>query len=59
VPGLPSEQIPEAAAAEGAGLLAMTTHGTSGLPRWWLGSVAEAVARECPCPLLLVRSGAP
>jgi len=36
-------------------LLAMTTHGRSGLSRWWMGSVAEALARSAHCPLFLLR----
>jgi len=43
------------AAAEQADLVAMTTQGRGGIARWWLGSVAEAVTRRCPCPLLLLR----
>ena len=44
------------AAADEADLVAMTTHGRSGFSRWWFGSVAESVARHCPCPLLVRRT---
>lgn len=37
-------------------LIAMATHGRSGLNRWLLGSVAEKVLRGTANPLLLVRS---
>ncbi|MEA2525779.1 MAG: hypothetical protein QOF01_189 [Thermomicrobiales bacterium] len=37
-------------------LLALTTHGRTGLLRWFLGSVAEGVMRRSPVPLLLVRA---
>jgi nucleotide-binding universal stress UspA family protein len=37
-------------------LLVMTTHGRTGLPRWFVGSVAEAVIRRSPVPVLVVRS---
>jgi signal transduction histidine kinase/nucleotide-binding universal stress UspA family protein len=37
-------------------VLVMTTHGRTGLTRWFLGSVAEAVVRRSPAPVLLVRS---
>lgn len=37
-------------------LIAMTTHGRSGLNRWLLGSVAEKVLRATSNPLLLVRA---
>jgi nucleotide-binding universal stress UspA family protein len=36
-------------------LIAMTTHGRGGLGRLIFGSVAEAVLRAAPCPVLLVR----
>lgn len=36
-------------------LIAMSTHGTSGLGRWAFGGVAEKVLRASPVPLLLVR----
>jgi nucleotide-binding universal stress UspA family protein len=41
---------------DGADLLAMVTHGRGGLGRWVYGSVAEAVLRQTPVPLLLVRA---
>lgn len=37
-------------------LIAMTTHGRSGVDRWLLGSVAEKVLRTTTNPLLLVRA---
>ena len=37
-------------------VLVMTTHGRTGLTRWFFGSVAEAVIRRSPAPVLLVRS---
>lgn len=39
-------------------LVVMTTHGRGGLERAWLGSVADALVRCSPVPLLLVRPGA-
>jgi nucleotide-binding universal stress UspA family protein len=36
-------------------LLVMTTHGRTGLARWFFGSVAEAVIRRSPVPVLVVR----
>jgi len=36
-------------------LVVMSTHGRGGLARLVLGSVAEALARQAPCPVLLVR----
>jgi Universal stress protein family len=46
---------------EGAGVLngvdviAMTTHGSSGLQRWAMGSVTERVLHAIRLPLLIVR----
>jgi len=36
-------------------LIAMSTHGRSGVKRWLLGSVAEKVMRHTTKPILLVR----
>ena len=36
-------------------VVAMTTHGRSGIGRWVLGSVADKVARHSGRPVLLVR----
>jgi nucleotide-binding universal stress UspA family protein len=47
--------IVERAAALGAGLILMTTHGRSGIGRAIFGSVADSVLRHAPCPVLLVR----
>jgi len=41
--------------AERADLIAMTTHGRSGLRRVVFGSVAEAVLRTAPVPVLMIR----
>ena len=37
-------------------LLVMATHGRGGMARWFLGSVAEEVARHATVPVLLVRA---
>jgi len=54
--GVPAEIIIESAAAEKDTLIAMATHGYSGLNRWLLGSVAEKVLRGSVNPVLLVRA---
>lgn len=41
-----------------AELVVMGTHGASGLRRLALGSVAERIVREAPCPVVTVRAGA-
>jgi nucleotide-binding universal stress UspA family protein len=54
--GRPEEVVIEKAAADKNTLIAMATHGRSGLNRWMLGSVTEKVLRGCENPLLLVRA---
>lgn len=54
--GNTAEAIIEIAAADNANLIAMATHGRSGIARWMLGSVAEKVLRATSNPLLLVRA---
>lgn len=54
--GKAAEAIIEKAALDKLTLIAMTTHGRSGLNRWLLGSVAEKVLRATTNPLLLVRA---
>jgi nucleotide-binding universal stress UspA family protein len=56
--GRPAGAICEHAAATGADLIVMTTHGRAGLSRAWLGSVADAVVRHAGVPVLLLRSSA-
>jgi len=38
-----------------ANLIVMATHGRKGFRRLILGSVAERVVREAPCPVLTIR----
>lgn len=47
--------IVDFAANTGAALVAMATHGRSGIARTALGSVATAVVRRAPCPVLVIR----
>ncbi len=44
------------AAAAGASLVVQSSHGRTGIARVFLGSVAEAVAREAPCPVLTLKA---
>ncbi len=53
--GYPREEIAQIAASEKAEVIVMASHGRSGPARWLLGSVAEAVLRNAPCPVLLIR----
>jgi nucleotide-binding universal stress UspA family protein len=54
--GRPENAIIEKAAADERALIAMATHGRSGISRWLLGSVAEKVLRGARNPLFLVRA---
>jgi nucleotide-binding universal stress UspA family protein len=54
--GEPAEVVIEKAAGDSNTLIAMVTHGRSGVDRWLLGSVAEKVLRVTNNPLLLVRA---
>lgn len=53
--GDPAEEILAAATDEEADLIVLGTHGRGGLSRALMGSVAEAVQRAAPCPVLTVR----
>ncbi|MCK6572279.1 universal stress protein [Myxococcota bacterium] len=55
--GLAFEEVPREARACGADLIVMGTHGRQGLSHLLLGSVAERVIRNAPCPVLVVRAG--
>jgi len=50
--------ILEHAKVSRAGLLCLTTHGRSGVARFFLGSVAEEIVRHAPCTVLLRRMAA-
>ena len=53
--GEPVEEILAGVREAGADLIAMTTHGRSGLGRLLFGSVAEAVLRQSEVPVFLMR----
>jgi len=53
--GEPAGEIIAGAREAGADLIAMTTHGRSGLGRLLFGSVAEAVLRHADVPVFLMR----
>jgi len=54
--GNAAAEIIKAAHEINADLVAMSTHGRSGLRRWALGSVTDKVLREGKVPLLTVRA---
>ena len=54
--GEPVKAILDNARFHGCDLIAMTTHGRSGVSRLVVGSVTEQVLREATLPLLVVRA---
>jgi nucleotide-binding universal stress UspA family protein len=56
--GSAAEEILGAARSTSADLIAMATHGRSGVGRALFGSVAESVLRASPVPVLLIRTTA-
>jgi nucleotide-binding universal stress UspA family protein len=50
-----AEEILDHAGLKDIDLIAMSSHGRSGVKRWLLGSVAEKVIRHSPKPIFLVR----
>lgn len=56
--GAPAEEIIETVEELDDPLIVMTTHGRTGLGRWFYGSVADKVVHAADAPVLLLRSGA-
>jgi nucleotide-binding universal stress UspA family protein len=54
--GDPATEICRVAKQAGYELIAMGTHGRTGLGRFLMGSVAEQVVRRAPCPVLTVKA---
>jgi nucleotide-binding universal stress UspA family protein len=54
--GRPADEILAFTGEIAGDLIAMSTHGRSGITRWVFGSVAERVLRGAMCPVLLVRA---
>ena len=54
--GHPADQILTAADETKAAFIAIATHGRAGLERMLMGSVAEKVVRQAPCPVCTVKS---
>jgi nucleotide-binding universal stress UspA family protein len=55
--GDPAQEIVRYAEREGFDLVALATHGRSGVQRWAHGSVADRVLHTTTIPLLLIRPG--
>jgi len=56
IEGDAANEIVELAAGSPQSLIAMSTHGRSGVGRWVLGSVAEKVVQHSRAPVLLIRA---
>ena len=54
--GDPATEIVTAAREWPADLIVLGSHGRKGVSRLLIGSVAEAVTRRAPCPVLVVRA---
>jgi nucleotide-binding universal stress UspA family protein len=54
--GHAAEEIQKAAQKTKADLIAMSTHGRSGVTRWALGSVTDKVLQDSSIPILTVRA---
>jgi nucleotide-binding universal stress UspA family protein len=54
--GDPATEIVNAAKEWPADIIVLGSHGRGGVSRALLGSVAEAVTRHAPCPVLVVRA---
>lgn len=55
----PADAIVDLATEEAVDLIVISTHGRSGLSRWFHGSVASKVLQDAPCPVFLVRANDP
>lgn len=53
--GSPATEIIAAAGDLHADLVCVSTHGRGGLARVIMGSIAETIVRQAPCPVLTVR----
>jgi nucleotide-binding universal stress UspA family protein len=54
--GNAADEISDLARKTPNSLIAMSTHGRSGVGRWMLGSVAEKVIQLAPVPVLIIRA---
>jgi nucleotide-binding universal stress UspA family protein len=57
--GEPASAIARLAEEKNAELIVLGTHGRAGLLRLLMGSVAEAVVRRAPCPVMTLRQPKP
>jgi nucleotide-binding universal stress UspA family protein len=53
--GEAADRIVDLARDEGADMIVISTHGSTGIKRIFFGSVAEKVVRHAACPVLTIR----
>jgi len=53
----PAGRIVDIIRRQQASLAVLSTHGRSGLSRWWYGSAADRLVREAPAPTLVIGPG--
>jgi len=53
--GDPAAEVVRIATEEAAEMIILGTHGRTGMLRLLMGSVAEAIVRQAPCPVLVYR----
>ena len=56
IEGEPGQAIPAEADKSAGSLIAISTHGRSGIGRWVLGSVTDEVIHRAHCPILVIRA---
>ena len=56
--GDPAGEVVRIATEEAAEMIILGTHGRTGMTRLLMGSVAEAIVRRAPCPVLVYRETA-
>lgn len=54
--GNPADEVIEYAKREQVDMIVMASHGRTGVLRFLMGSVAERVVREAPCPVVTVKA---
>ena len=57
--GEPAESIVGCAEKDAATLITMSSHGRSGISRWWIGSVSDKVLHLTQNPMLVIRAEDP
>lgn len=50
-----ADQVVEFAKEIGADLIVLGSHGRTGMKRLLMGSIAEAIVRHAPCPVMIVK----